>query len=54
MNKQNYQKLLSIRCNRSKYKFRENKFGVTWCIIYGLLGSNTSQKLEEIDKIIII
>lgn len=51
-----YNKLISIRCNKGKHKFRTNNFGVTWCTICGMLGSyNTpSQPLEEDDKLLII
>lgn len=46
-------KLQTIRCNKSKHKFRTNKFGVTWCVICGTLGNyNTpSQDLGEDDKL---
>ena len=51
-----HQKMLAIRCNKGKHKFRENKFGVTWCTICGLLSSNTYgivNPLEEDDKLLI-
>lgn len=45
-----------MRCNRSKHKFRENKFGVTWCTVCGMLASNTYglvKPLKEDDKLLI-
>lgn len=49
-----YQKSLS-QCSKGKHKFRENKFGVTWCVRCGQLSTSvgTSQILNEDDKIII-
>lgn len=37
---QDHIKLKSIRCDKGKHKFRENLFGVTWCVIYGQLSVN--------------
>ena len=53
--KTDWYKLQTIRCNKGKHKFRTNKFGVTWCVICGMLGSynTSSQELEESDKLLI-
>lgn len=53
--KEDWNKLQNIRCNKGKHKFRTNKFGVTWCVICGMLGGyNTpSQTLTEDDKLLI-
>lgn len=51
-----YKKLKACRCDKGKHKFRENKFGVTWCTICGLLSSNVYgvvTPLEEDDKLLI-
>jgi hypothetical protein len=42
-------------CKKGKHKFRENKFGVTWCVRCGLLSTTigTAPILEENDKIIV-
>lgn len=49
-------KIKKVRCDKGKHKYRENKFGVTWCVLCGLLGGyNTpAEKLEEEDKLLII
>ena len=53
LNSINYQKSLA-QCSKGKHKFRENKFGVTWCVRCGQLSTSvgTSQILNEDDKII--
>ena len=51
-----HSKLKKVHCDKGKHKFRENKFGVTWCTICGLLSSNTYgiiHPIEEDDKITI-
>lgn len=49
-------KLKSCHCNKGKHRFRENPFGITWCVICGQLSINNAglvQPLKEDDKIII-
>jgi hypothetical protein len=49
-------KLKRCHCDKGKHRFRENKFGVTWCVICGLLSINNLglvKPLEEDDKLII-
>lgn len=49
-------KLKQCHCDKGKHRFRENKFGVTWCVICGQLSTNNMGKvepLEEDDKFII-
>lgn len=48
--------LKKVHCDKGKHRFRENKFGVTWCVICGQLSYNNLglvPKLEESDKLII-
>ena len=47
-----HQNLLKL-CNKSKHQFRENSFGVIFCIRCGLLSTSTNnvQKLEHIYQI---
>lgn len=49
-------KLKQCHCDKGKHRFRENKFGVTWCVICGQLSTNNAgvvAPLEEDDKLII-
>lgn len=49
-------KLKRCHCDKGKHRFRENKFGITWCVICGLLSINNLglvKPLEEDDKLII-
>lgn len=36
-----HQRALYILCSKGKHKFRENSFGITWCVICGLLSTST-------------
>lgn len=49
-------RLKKYHCDKSKHKFRENPFGITWCVICGQLSINNQGKVEpltEDDKLII-
>ena len=49
-------KLKKCHCDKGKHRFRENKFGIVWCVICGQLSVNNHGKIEplnENDKIII-
>jgi hypothetical protein len=49
-------KLKSCNCDKSKHRFRENSFGITWCVICGQLSVNNKGlvlPLRENDKIVI-
>ena len=49
-----HQLLMGRNCNKGKHRFRENNFGICWCVLCGMLGTtNTAPKLEENDKITI-
>ena len=51
-----HMKLKSCHCDKGKHRFRENPFGITWCVICGQLSINNVglvQPLKEDDKIII-
>ena len=51
-----YLKLKKCHCDKGKHKFRENKFGITWCTICGQLSVNNKglvQPMSEDDKLII-
>lgn len=46
--------LLERYCNKGKHRLRENNFGVTWCVICGLLSNGeTPDKLTDDDRILI-
>lgn len=34
-------------CQKGKHKFRTNKYGVTWCVRCGLLGTDGSELNKE-------
>ena len=51
-----YKKLKQFHCDKGKHRFRENPFGITWCVICGQLSVNNQGKvgpLQEDDKLII-
>ena len=48
-----YQKMLQNNCNKGKHRLRTNKYGVTWCVICGLLSTVSSQELCDNDGLII-
>jgi hypothetical protein len=38
-------------CKKGKHKLRENRFGVTWCVVCGLLSNKPAEELlKEEDK----
>ena len=42
------------QCQKGKHKLRTNKYGVTWCVVCGLLSNtNNAQPLEDEDIIIV-
>ena len=43
------------RCDKGKHKFRENAFGVSWCVLCGQLGGVNSsvEKLTDDDILVI-
>lgn len=54
INPEQYRLLLERNCNRSKHRLRTNKFGVTWCVICGLLSTSTGeQQLEDNDSLLV-
>ena len=51
-----YRRLKQCHCDKGKHRFRENKFGVTWCVICGQLSINNRgliEPLKEEDKLTI-
>lgn len=51
-----HNKLKKCHCDKGRHKFRENSFGITWCVICGQLSINNKGiilPLEENDKLII-
>ena len=51
-----HNKLKACHCNKGKHRFRENKFGIVWCVICGQLSINNYglvEPLSEDDKLII-
>lgn len=54
---EDHTRLKSIKCDKGRHKFRENPFGITWCVICGQLSINNCglvEKLSEDDKLTII
>lgn len=54
--KSDYIALKSFHCDKGKHRFRENPFGITWCVICGQLSVNNHGLvllLQEEDKLII-
>lgn len=52
---EHYNKMLDL-CKKGKHKFRENKFGVVFCVKCGLLSTavGSFKPLDEDDKLNII
>lgn len=49
-----YKLLLERNCNKGKHRLRTNNFGVTWCVICGLLSNGeVPDILTEEDKLLI-
>lgn len=51
-----HSKLKRCHCDKGKHRFRENKFGITWCVICGQLSINNFgliSPLSEDDKLIV-
>ena len=43
-------KAIKFNCNKQKHRFRDNKFGITWCTLCGLLSKKPSNKpLQKIE-----
>ncbi len=52
LTKQTYWNMRS-RCSQGKHKFRDNAFGMTWCVVCGQHSTKSSGvELKEEDKII--
>lgn len=54
ISKEQWFKMLEL-CKKGKHKFRENDFGVVWCVRCGMLstGVGFADKLNNDDKLII-
>lgn len=39
------------KCNKGAHKIRENRFGISWCTVCGLLSNkSTKEQLKEEEK----
>lgn len=52
--KEQWYKMLAVNCNRSKHRFRTNNYGITFCVICGLLSNKGADVLNEEDKIKVV
>jgi len=52
--KEQWYKMLAVNCNRSKHRFRTNKYGITFCVICGLLSNKGTDTLNEEEKLNIL
>lgn len=48
-----YNKMLQNNCNKGKHRFRSNKFGITWCVICGLLSNKPADRASDEDLILV-
>ena len=46
--------LKSRNCDRGKHRMRTNKYGVTWCVICGKLGTGVAEDLKDNESLLII
>lgn len=51
--KQEWYKMLTINCNKGKHRLRTNKFGVTFCVICGLLSNTNNAITSNSDNLLI-
>jgi len=40
INVEEWERMLKNNCNKGKHRLRINKYGITWCIICGLLSNS--------------
>lgn len=54
ISKEQHLRMLNL-CKNGRHKFRENEFGVTWCVVCGLLSTSIgfAKPLVTGDKLII-
>ena len=45
--------LKSRNCDREKHRMRTNKYGVTWCVICGKLGTGVAEDLKDNESLTI-
>lgn len=51
--KQEWYKMLAVNCNKNKHRLRTNKFGVTFCVICGLLSNTNNAIISNSDNLLI-
>lgn len=49
-----HQRMLENLCNKGKHKIKTNSFGVSFCVICGLLSNKEHESLEEDHKLLIV
>ena len=54
INRETYIKILHNNCDKSKHRFRTNHFGVSFCVICGLLSNKPAQEITNEDNLLII
>lgn len=51
--KEQWYKMLALNCNKGKHRLRMNKFGVTWCVICGLLSNSNNAESSDNESLLI-
>ena len=47
--------MLDRNCSKGKHRLRVNKYGVTWCVVCGLLSNKTGMaELSDDDRLLIV
>lgn len=53
ISKETWYRMLDRNCRRDKHRFRTNKYGVTWCVICGMLSNKQADPATEEDHLLI-
>ena len=54
VSKEQWYRMLDLNCRRDKHRLRMNKFGVTWCVICGMLSNKPADPATEDETLLIV
>jgi hypothetical protein len=55
ISKKQWYAMLDRNCSKGKHRLRVNKYGVTWCVVCGLLSNKTGMaELSDDDRLLIV
>lgn len=53
INSEQHINMMKNYCSKSKHKIRENSFGISYCVICGLISNKGAQPLQDNEKLLI-